>query len=49
MAFSFGLSILMLDQTWHRLMLAILGLILAFFLWRVPVRELDAVAPYGES
>jgi hypothetical protein len=36
---SFGGSILIMDSNWHRLMLAALGLTLAFFLWRVPVRE----------
>ncbi len=40
MLLSFGASILFLDLLWHRLMLAALGLTLAFFLWRVPVREL---------
>lgn len=40
MLLSFGSSILFLDLLWHRLMLAALGLILTFFLWRVPVREL---------
>lgn len=49
MAVSFGSSILIVDSAWHRLMLAALGLALAFFLWRVPVREiaqddLDAAA-----
>lgn len=41
MALSFGTSILIMDSVWHRLLLAALGLILAFFLWRVPVREPD--------
>lgn len=40
MALSFGGSILIMDSYWHRLMLAALGLTLAFFLWRVPVREI---------
>lgn len=39
---SFGASLLILDLTWHRLLLAGLGLTLGFFLWRVPVRELTA-------
>ena len=39
MAVSFGSSILIMQSPWHRLMLAVLGLVLAFFLWRVPVRE----------
>lgn len=37
---SFGSSILYLDLLWHRAMLLALGLALAFFLWRVPVRPL---------
>lgn len=48
MALSFGSSILIMDSIWHRLMLAALGLVLAFFLWRVPVREitdLDSASP----
>jgi hypothetical protein len=40
MLVSFGSSILLMDSVWHRLMLAALGLVLLFFLWRVPVREL---------
>lgn len=36
---SFGFSILWMESPWHRLMLAVLGLVLAYFLWRVPVRE----------
>lgn len=42
MALSFGTSILLMQSVWHRLMLAGLGLVLLYFLWRVPVRELDA-------
>jgi uncharacterized membrane protein YbaN (DUF454 family) len=51
MAVSFGSSILMMDSPWHRLMLAALGAVLAYFLWRVPVRELDAAdrAPGGAA
>lgn len=41
MLVSFGTSILLMESIWHRLMLATLGLVLAFFLWRVPVRELS--------
>lgn len=40
MALSFGGSILLMNSNWHRLMLAALGLTLAYFLWRVPVREI---------
>lgn len=39
MALSFGTSILLMQSPWHRLMLAALGLVLLFFLWRIPVRE----------
>jgi uncharacterized membrane protein YbaN (DUF454 family) len=47
MALSFGSSILIMDSVWHRLMLAALGLALAFFLWRVPVREITEVTNPG--
>lgn len=40
MLVSFGTSILWMDSVWHRLMLASLGLVLGWFLWRVPVREM---------
>ena len=51
MLLSFGSSILFLDVLWHRLMLATLGLVLAVFLWRVPVREVDeaGTAPGPEA
>ncbi len=39
MLLSFGSSILIMESPWHRLMLAGLGLVLIFFLWRIPVRE----------
>lgn len=42
MLVSFGSSILIMDSPWHRGLLAALGLVLGYFLWRVPVRELDA-------
>jgi uncharacterized membrane protein YbaN (DUF454 family) len=41
MALSFGSSILMMESAWHRAMLATLGIGLLFFVWRVPVREVD--------
>lgn len=41
MAVSFGGSILLMDSPWHRAMLAALAAVLAFFLWRVPVRRPD--------
>lgn len=42
MILSFGASFLLMDASWHRAMLATLGAVLGFFLWRVPVRELGA-------
>lgn len=44
MALSFGTSVWLVPATWHRVLLAAVALILLFFLWRVPVRELDAPA-----
>lgn len=41
MLLSFGASILIVPELWHRLMLAGLGLLLGYFLWRVPEREPD--------
>jgi uncharacterized protein len=45
MLLSFGSSMLLMSSNWHRLMLAVVGLILLFFLWRVPVREIAVEAP----
>jgi uncharacterized membrane protein YbaN (DUF454 family) len=45
MLLSFGSSMLLMQSNWHRSMLAVIGLILLFFLWRVPVREIAADAP----
>lgn len=39
MVLSFGSSILWMDFLWHRIMLLVLGTVLGYFLWRVPVRE----------
>lgn len=39
MAFSFGLSLLAMESLWHQIMLVLLAMVLAFFLWRVPVRD----------
>lgn len=39
MGLSFGASVLLMETPWHRAMLAAIGIVLAFFLWRVPVRE----------
>lgn len=38
-ALSFGVSMAMMESPWHRVMLASVAVILAVFLWRVPVRE----------
>lgn len=38
MALSFGFSIYLMESAWHRAMLVTLGGVLAFLLWRVPVR-----------
>lgn len=40
LAISFGSSILMMPSGWHQVMLAVLGLILVVFIWRIPVRDL---------
>jgi uncharacterized membrane protein YbaN (DUF454 family) len=45
MLLSFGSSMLLMPTHWHRAMLAVVGLILLFFLWRVPVREIAAETP----
>jgi len=42
MALSFGASILLMNSAWHRAMLAGLAVVLGIFLWRVPVRPLEA-------
>jgi uncharacterized membrane protein YbaN (DUF454 family) len=41
MLLSFGTSILLMDSPWHRAMLAALGGVLAYFIWRIPVREIS--------
>lgn len=45
MALSFGVSLLLVPTAWHRLMLLGIAAVLAFFLWRVPVRAADAAEP----
>jgi uncharacterized membrane protein YbaN (DUF454 family) len=42
MALSFGSSILLLPAVWQQALLAVLGIILAVFIWRIPVRDMDA-------
>ena len=39
LALSFGSSILLMPSVWHQVMLAALGIILAAFIWRIPVRD----------
>lgn len=39
MALSFGSSILIVPELWQKIMLVTIGSILAFYIWRVPVRE----------
>lgn len=41
MALSFGTSILIVPAVWHQIMLVIIGVILATFIWRVPVRDAE--------
>ncbi|MDO8958187.1 MAG: YbaN family protein [Rhodocyclaceae bacterium] len=38
MSLSFGISILLMESTWHRATLVAIAAALVFFLWRVPVR-----------
>jgi len=39
MALSFGSSILLMTSVWYQVMLAVLGIALTLFIWRIPVRE----------
>ena len=39
MAVSFGSSILVMPGLWLQVMLAVLGIVLTFFIWRIPVRN----------
>lgn len=39
MALSFCSSILLVPAVWQKVMLAVIGIILAVFIWRVPVRD----------
>ncbi|MDO8333092.1 MAG: DUF454 domain-containing protein, partial [Nitrosomonas sp.] len=41
MALSFGSSLLIVPELWQNLMLVVIGSILAFYIWRIPVRELS--------
>src|SRR4051794_23996191 len=49
LALSFSSSILVMPSLWQKGMLALLGAVLALFVWRIPVREpAPAVSP-GEA
>ena len=39
MILSFGISILMVSELWLKLMLIVIGIVLVFFIWRIPVRN----------
>ncbi|MER2513063.1 MAG: YbaN family protein [Nitrosomonas ureae] len=39
MSLSFGSSILIVPELWQKIMLIVIGSILAFYIWRIPVRE----------
>jgi uncharacterized membrane protein YbaN (DUF454 family) len=41
MTLSFSSSILLLTSFWHQVMLAVLGITLVAFIWRIPVRDSD--------
>jgi len=36
---SFGSSIIIVPESWQRIMLVVLGSILSFYIWRIPVRK----------
>ena len=40
MAVSFGVSILLMNSLWHRAILIVVAVVLAFFVWRIPVRNI---------
>jgi uncharacterized membrane protein YbaN (DUF454 family) len=41
MSASFGVSIILVNSLWHRILLAITAVVIAAFLWRIPVRSDD--------
>jgi uncharacterized protein len=41
MALSFGSSILLMTSALYQIMLAVLGIVLTLFIWRIPVREVN--------
>jgi len=44
LALSFSSSILMMPTLWQKVMLGVLGVILAAFIWRIPVRDKETDA-----
>ena len=44
LALSFGSSIMMMPSIWHQVMLAVLGIILVAFIWRIPTRDIPVSA-----
>ncbi len=40
MTLSFGSSLLIVPEMWQKIMLVVIGSILAFYIWRIPVREI---------
>jgi len=41
MTLSFGSSILIVPELWQKIMLVVIGSILAFYVWRIPMREIQ--------
>ncbi len=41
MTLSFGSSILIVPELWQKIMLIVIGSILAFYIWRIPVRDIS--------
>ena len=42
MTLSFGSSILIVPELWQKIMLVVIGSILAGYVWRIPVREVES-------
>lgn len=43
MTISFGSSILIVPEIWQKIMLVFLGMLLTFFIWRIPVRNTSTI------
>jgi len=41
MTISFSSSLIIVPEVWQKMMLLTIGLILVFFIWRIPVREIS--------